>query len=436
MNRRLPALRIVVSDRPGIGLVEIDAPAHVVRLGEPLSPQASIALGLSGPRLTERTLALLTLMAFEWADQANATMQFRGPEAQRYRFARKLGMTPDGFSKFVQRTIHPRSVGIIRWDQLHSSEGPERSWSGGPWWLAVRDAKVEPGIATGRAFVERVRDKSIDRGRDPRELFRDALAARERGDWVEALGLFESLAERFRRRQWPRNDPFWFEVLLTLGGTQMQLGTRGLWPRVPKYIRVSISEQRLRGPEYALIAARAHYLAALIYNQAGESALTPRILRELRQCEQLLAGRRDPAALNEFWKAASYEEITRARRTGVFAPRVSSAILEAGRVVESQRYQNLMRYGETLLHGNRPAAGLDFIQSSLDSGKMELPGQIIGRRLEVLAKWKLGAKKQSVLETLDAIQTDARSYGFAHQVRSIAAAKSRVRLGIRSPLPE
>lgn len=67
---------------------------------------------------------------------------------------------------------------------------------------------------------------------------------------------------------------------------------------------------------------------------------------------------------------------------------------------------------------------------------MELPGQIIGRRLEVLAKWKLGAKKQSVLETLDAIQTEARSYAFAHQVRSIAAAKSRVRLGIRSPLPD
>jgi hypothetical protein len=216
----------------------------------------------------------------------------------------------------------------------------------------------------------------------------------------------------------------------------MQLGTRGLGPSVPKYIRVSISEQRLRGPEYALIAARAHYLAALIYNQAGESALTPRIMRELRQCKELLAGRRDPAALDEFWKAASYEEITRARKTGVVASRVSSAILEAGRAVESQRYQNLMRYGETLLHGNRLAAGLDFILSSLDSGRMELPGQIIGRRLEILAKWKLGAKKQTVLEALDAIQTEARSYAFAHQVRSITAAKSRVRLGIRSPFPE
>jgi hypothetical protein len=221
---------------------------------------------------------------------------------------------------------------------------------------------------------------------------------------------------------------------LTLGGTQMQLGTRGLGPSVPKYIRVSISEQRLRGPEYALIAARAHYLAALIYSQAADSTLTPRILRELRQCKALLADRRDPAALDEFWKAASYEEITRARKTGVVAPRVSSAILEAGRAVESQRIQNLMRYGETLLHGNRPAAGLDFIQSALDSGRMELPGQIIGRRLEAVAKWMLGGKKHAALDTLNEVQNEARSLGFAHQVRSVAEAKAIVRGRARSLL--
>ena len=132
MHRSTPALRVVVSDRPGIGRVELDEPAYIVRLGETLTPQGSIALGLRGPRLTERTLAFLTLLTFEWSDQANPMLFARGPESQRFRFARSLGMTPDGFAKFVQRTVRPHPVGIIRWDRLHQLEGRERSWTGGP----------------------------------------------------------------------------------------------------------------------------------------------------------------------------------------------------------------------------------------------------------------------------------------------------------------
>jgi hypothetical protein len=423
---------VCVSDRPGVGRVELDDPRHVVRLGETLSAEASLDLGLKGPQMTERALALLTLMALEWNEHPSISVFARGPAAQRHRFATQLGMTAAGFSKFVQRTLRPQTGRVIRWDQRHPSEGPERSRTGGPWWLAVRKAIVEPDARMGHAFVRMVRERSEDRGRDPDELLREALEARKSGDWVESLGLLEALAERFRRRQWSRNDPFWFEILLVLGGTQMQLGAAGLWPRVSKNIRVSISEQGLRGPDYDLIAARAHYIAALVYNQSGDGTFAAETLRELQRCKELLAGRRDPGALDEFWKAASYEEITRARTAGVATPRVSSAILEAGRIVESQRYQNLMRYGETLLFAGRSAAGLDFIESALQSGRMELPGQIIGRRLEAMGKWVLGERKLAVLDRLEGVYKDARGAGFAHQLRMIAASKARVREGVRS----
>jgi hypothetical protein len=432
MHRWAPDLKIIVSDRSGVGRIEVDNPSYVIRVGETLSPEASFDLGITGPRLTARALAFLTLMALEWDRQSHPSVFARGADAQRHRFASKLGMNPEAFSKFVQRTLRRQPGRIIQWSPSHTWEGRERSRTGGPWWLAIRSVVIEPSEAAGKAFVETVRDNSIDRLRDPRELLRDALATRERGDWVESLGLLDSLADRFRTRQWPRNDPFWFEIQLVRGGTQMQIGARGLWPRVSKNIRVSISEQRLRGPEYDLIAARAHYIAALVYNQAGNGALDLQTIREVRRCKDVLAGRRDPQALDEYWKAASYEEITRARRTGVAAPRVSSAILEAGRVVESQRYQNQMRYGETLLHANRPAAGLEFIQSAIQSGRMELPGHIIGRRLEVMARWMLGERQLTVFEALDEIHKDARGFGFAHQSRMITLSKAHVRQGIRA----
>lgn len=436
MDLWAPVLRVCVSDKPGVGRVEIDEPSQIVRVGDLVTPQAALDFSLRGPLFTEKALALLTLIALEWDKQGSAFAFARGAMAQRSRFAVQLGMAPQGFSRFVARTLRPQSGRILCWHQMHPREGRERSRTGGPWWLAVRRVTVEPSVATARAFLETVRNKSIDKGRDPQDLLRDALAVRERGDWVEALGLLESLAARFRSRKWARNDPFWFEILLVLAGTQMQLGARGLWPRVPTNVRVSISEQGLHGPEYALIAARAHYIAALMYNQSEDGKSARQSVRELRRCKELMAGRRDLDALEEFWKAASHEEIRRARRTGVAAPRLSSAILEAGRVVETQGEQNLMRYGETLLYADRPTPGLDYIQTALQSGRMKLPAQIIGRRLEAMAKWMLGERKHKTLDDLTQLHKEAREIGFAHQARSILAATSSVRQGVRSLPPE
>ena len=136
--------------------------------------------------------------------------------------------------------------------------------------LAVRDARVEPSLAAARAFLERLRITAIDRRGGPSLLLRSALAEREAGNWIEAEVLLEFAAEMYKRREWPRDQPLWFDILLLLAGTKMQIGREGLWPRLPVNIRISATEQRLREPDANLIRARAHFIAALMYNQAEE----------------------------------------------------------------------------------------------------------------------------------------------------------------------
>lgn len=422
-------VRVPAGEDPGF--VEVAPPVRRLSVGEQITPEFTEALGLESGRFTERILAFVALVALEWLGVLRPRFRNGREEPQRERFADHLGLNPWAFRKFIERTFRPNSGRVLSWDP-RAATARQSSWTGGPWWLRVREVHVAPSPEQALRFIERIQSRALYRRRDPEDLLRDALAERRSGNWSESLALLQSAAAMFRDRRWSRKEPLWFDILLLLSGTEMQIGREGLWPRVPINIRISVKEQGLRGPGADLIRARAHYIAALMYNQAGPLAPAKLTLRELRRCRELLLGRRDRDAEHEFWKASSYEEITRARLGGVVVAPTSSAILEAGRVIEESREQKRMRYGETLLYGGYPARGLDYVDAALASGELVRPAQVIGQRLKLAARWLMGEKPSEILAALGEIEKEAHELGFAHQVRVIRGLRERVRRGNRS----
>ena len=96
------------------------------------------------------------------------------------------------------------------------------------------------------------------------------------------------------------------------------------------------------------------------------------------EARDLLRGRKDSDAVREYWKICSYLELTSARLTGVVPPKQSSTILCVGRLDEDGFDENQVRYGETLLHANRPAEavlrkGVALFRSARDSASMTIP---------------------------------------------------------------
>lgn len=413
------------------GSLMIDSPPLILTVGDMVGPGPAEDLGLEKGRFSERALAFVLLVLLDQHGQLDPPTE-RERVPQRRRFAEHLGMSPSAFRKFVERTFRPRSGRILRWDRRPNTWGPEPSWTGGPWRMVVRDARIEPSMAEARAFLDRLRSIAADRRDGPQGLLLSALSEREAGNWVESMTLLESAAGMFQRRRWPRRDPLWFEILLALGEVQMQLGHKGLWPRVPVNVRISVKEQGLRGPDIDLVLARAHYLAAMIYSQRADRPSAGWVLRELQPCLELLDGHHDPIAYKEYWRARSYQESVRARLTGLAEPKASSAILEASRVIEERREQKRMRYGQTLLHADKPSRALGYIQGAIESGRLELPAQVIAERLKIIADWMLGTRTARTIEALEQMERRVLSLGFAHQARIIREHKRRIRRGIRS----
>ncbi len=413
------------------GSLMVDSPPLVLNVGSSIGTPHAEDLGLKEGKFTERALAFFVLLVLDHKGLLDSPTE-RERVSQRRRFAEHLGMTPSAFRKFVERTFRQRSGRILRWDRQPNRWGPEPSWTGGPWRLVVRDARIEPRVTEAQSFLDRLRSIATARRDGPQGLLRAALSERDAGNWSEALVLLDSSVEMYQRRRWPRRDPLWFDILLSLGGTQMQLGQRGLWPRVPVNIRISVKEQGLRGPDIDLVLARAHYLAAMIYSQRADRLSAESVHRELQPCVELLDGHHEPAALRELWKARSYQELVRARLTGLAEPKTSSAILEASRVIDERREQKRMRYGQTLLHAGKPSLALDYIQGAIESRSLEVPAQVIAERLKIIAEWMLGTKTAKTLDALEQIERRVLSLGFAHQARIIREHKRRIRRGIRS----
>ena len=255
--RTWPSTLVVsIPEAGSSGSVTIDVPPLAVVVGDEISAECAEDLGLAEKSLSERALGFVVLVLLDQFNQLDTTTD-RARAPQRSRFAEHLGMTLFGFRKFINRTLRREPGRILRWDRKNLC-GREPSWTGGPWWLAVRDARVEPSLAAARAFLERLRITAIDRRGGPSLLLRSALAEREAGNWIEAEVLLKFAAEMYKRREWPRDQPLWFDILLLLAGTKMQIGREGLWPRLPVNIRISVTEQRLREPDANLIRARAH----------------------------------------------------------------------------------------------------------------------------------------------------------------------------------
>jgi tetratricopeptide (TPR) repeat protein len=281
-------------------------------------------------------------------------------------------------------------------------------------------------------FIEKQYRKAVGRKSSPADLLADALKAREAGYWAEALALLDEGKSMFRRRDWRREDPLYFEILLVLAGTEMQIGAEELRPKVPANILRSVTRQRLGGARADLVKAQAHYIAALIYNQKNDPRAIRKVLDNLERARELLRGRTDRIAVREYWRYSSYLELTKARLTGYVRPESSSAILQAGRVIEESYHQKQMRYGEALLHAGRPAEAIKYIQPAIESDRLATPAVVIAERLAALAKWKAGTGPGPTLDALEGVEQSAEALGFAHQVRLIRQAMRRVRRARRT----
>ena len=303
--------------------------------------------------------------------------------------------------------------------------------------LHVKKTSVLPDIATVLQFIEKQGQWGVTRRSDPAELFDAALSFLSQGQWDEAEPVLKEASAMFERRRWSRDDPLWFEILLTLGGVYMQLGEEGLQPLISEKVihSVSASQQRLGRLRARLTSARAHYLAALVCAQKNEVASTRDAMAHLERARELLRGCPDHVAVREYWRACSFCELMVARMTGVAQPKRSSVILRASRVIEENHDLERMRYGESLLHAKKPDEAIEYIRSASDSGKLSKPAWIIAERMQATAEWGAGAASASpTLESLEETEKKAQKLGFAHQVRIIRMLKKLVRRGEREPV--
>lgn len=396
-----------------------------IQVGEDVSETDSAEIGLAIGKLTERQVAFLILLILDRSGELGSRKVAGKQRSQLLRFADYLGMTEHGIRKWLERSLARRPGHIVRWD--HTTKGRQPSQTGGPWLLTVDKSGVVPDSKTALEFVDRQRRWTAMRRSDPYELLRDARRLQDRGNWVDALTMLEEAESMFQRRRWARDDPLWFEIRLTLGGLQMQLGDEELEPGLCHNIVRSVSRQRLGGVEADLVKARAHYLATLISAQRDDIDSTTKAFSHLERARELLRGHSGHDAVREYWRACSYHELMMARTTGAAQPKRTSAILQASRIIEESRDQKRMRYGESLICANRSADAVEYIYSARDSGRLSEPAWIIAERLGPSAEWGAGAKAGPTMEALWRAEKEASSAGFKHQVRLIRKQKRLVR---------
>lgn len=421
---------IQVSNPVGIGYQTMDTCVPFIPVGKPVSPSDAETLGIRAGILSDRHVAFFLLLILD-SDGELGSPPFAGRELpQRLRFAEHLGMTERALRKWLERALAQTPGKILRWD--HDGMGRQTSRTGGPWRLHVQSSIVVPDATAALDFIERQQLLGRTRRSEPCELLADAQRLQEQCRWDDSLAALEAAVDMFRRRRWRRDAPLWFDLLLTLGGTRMQLGDERLRPDVSFNILRSASRQRLGGNDADLIRARAHYLAALVCNHTRTLPAIEAALAHLDRASELLKGLPSQAAIREFWRTRSYRELIMAALTGTAQPKRSSAILQASRVIEERFDQKCMRYGESLLCANRPAEALEYVGAAVRSGRLYAPARIIGERLVAVAGWRAGAGSSATLEALEHVQQEAEALGFAHQVRQVRLQKRLVRRGVRA----
>jgi hypothetical protein len=421
---------IKVSRPAGLGYQTTDACVPLILVGTRLSRSDAVNLGLREAILTERHVAFFLLVALDCEGELESPGTAARDRPQRVRFAEHLGLHERALTKWTERKLADRPLGILRWQP--DRVGRQASWTGGPWFLDVDSSIIVPDIQEARDFIER--QNVVDRARrsDPADLLAEARSLQTAGRWTESLTTVEAAVEMYRRRRWRRDSPTWFEILLALGHTRMQMGPVGLRPEVSFNVLRSASRQRLGGRHADIVRARAHHIAALVRTRMRTLPAIQAALAHLERASELLQGRRDDAATQRYWSSQAYKELIEAGLTGSTRPRGSSAILHAARVIENSRDQESMRYGESLLYANRPADSLDFLEPAVSSGRLSTPAQVIGERLTTVAHWMSGAASAATNDALEHIERRASALGFAHQVRQIRLQKRLVRDGVRS----
>lgn len=427
MGQSFAKLGVWVNEPVGVGYQLPHESGRVVRVGERVTLADARALGISIGQLAERQVAFLLLLILDREGELGPRPIRDADRAQRRRFAEHLGLTERALAKWLELYLAPSSGRLVRWD--FAVLGRQPSKTGGPWLLDVLKTIVEPDVRTAIAFISKQRRANTRRATDPRGLLEEALVARDAGRWTDSLAILEEAEQMFRRRRWRRDSTLRFEILLVLAGTEMQLGIEGLKPSTAHNIRRSVSRQRLGGPRADLIRAQAHYIAALVHNQRNDPGSVQQVLSHVDRATELLEGRRDDPAVREYWRYRSYRELTETRRTGIVRPEITSAILQAGRVIHDSYDQKQVRYGEALLAAGKPAEAIEYIRPALESGRLSKPGWVIAERLDAVAQWGAGAGTEETLHNLNRIQKDARQLGFDHQVRVIRKVKKRVRRG-------
>lgn len=424
-------LGLWVAAPAGIGFQFRRDVVRTVRVGERIRPEDVADMGFREGELTDRHVAFLLLLLLERNNELGSPIVKTADRPQLSRLAEHLGRTEKGFQRWLARAVADQPGRVLRWQRGTRGQTPSRT--GGPWWLGVKNAVlVDTEVRDALDFIDREFRRGVSRRSSPADLLADALQAREAGRWPEAVALLEESKQMFRRRDWRREDRLYFEILLVLAGTEMQIGADDLRPNVPANIVRSVSRQRLGGASADLVKAQAHYIAALIYNQKNDPKAIRKVLDNLERARELLRGRTDRVAVREYWRYSSYLELTTARLTGYVRPESSSAILQAGRVIEESYHQKQMRYGEALLHAGRPAEAIEYIQPAIECGRLATPAVVIAERLVALARWKAGAGPGSTLEALEDVEQSAEALGFAHQLRLIRQEKERVRRARRS----
>ena len=424
-------LGIWVASPAGIGYEVRRDSIRTLNVGEAIRPGVVTDLGFREGRLSERHVAFLLLLLLERNGDVRSPIVKATASSQRRRFAERFGVRDGAFRRWLARAVADQPGRILRWDRR--APGPEPSRTGGPWWLGTRNAiLLDTTVRDALDFIERQYRKGIGRRGSPVDLLADALAAREEGYWLDAFALLEECKSMLRRRRWRRDDPLYFEVLLVLAGTEMQMGAEALRPKLSANILRSVSRQRLGGPKADLVKAQAYYIAALIYNQMNDPKAIRKVLDNLERARDLLKGRTDLVAVREYWRYSSYLELTNARLTGFVRPESTSAILQAGRVIEDSYDQKQMRYGEALLHAGRPGKAIEYIQRAIESGRLSTPAVVIAERLAAIARWKVGESPGVTYDALVRVEHNAESLSFAHQLRLIREAKRRVRRASQS----
>lgn len=428
-----PALRIDNDADSGSATLRWRVPGsgwYSALVGQRPPERIASDIGLVPCVLTKRHIAFL---ASVWLDQQGLLDPNPGVR-QLPRIAELLTVSFETMRKWTQRHVMARDGQILRRGFVNS---PYRvpSRSGGPWWL-----HIEPGDGLTRTATQFVRDHAEHgriRASHPCDLMdeSDLLCARNR--WHDALEMAEEAERAFIRSRLPRRDRLWYRIRFGVGGIRMQLGQSLSSMQDAHRILRGVPRARLSGPEGQVVRARAHHLAALVYNQRHPDSTSPYAKRENQDGLDAVSGISAAEGGRALADLLEYDVILRSRANREVSGTMREQI---GRVMglfddlgePARREQARMRLGEAWLSAEEPARASALIDEAIGSGELTLVATVIARRLAILSEWAGGGGQAAALDGLATVQAEAYDIGFSHQVEVLSRARESVRSGQRS----